>query len=432
MKKNYTTVELDLHKSEFGNYILTHYDVMEEIYRSEYSQIFKIRQLDTNNIQVLKAIQKKSYLKFDLEGLKRVRHENIVAVEQTGESEHFYYMLMEFIEGSTLEKFIETFGPCSTELVNRYFHQIYYALQYLHNHHDGQLIYRDLKPSNLMISNDGKITLIDMNTLRLKKDSSHSDTYYIGSRGFTAPEAYGYAQSTETSDVYSLGATLYFLLTGNTPSVGILFHEEIKSSKLDHKYKAIILKATKFNPKDRYQSVAAVKNAINQHFLIRRFYVVASLFIILTMVTGFGINKYRVLDKETIDENLINPVELTENEISSIPFSYEDISNMKWAENGLRISKFDGYINITYDRTLMDSSLKDFMYISVATSNEPLYQRNLYFWAYNAAVLNRGFLTYTDEGFNERIDADYYFAITIYDETKRPIGYYYNGEPYVP
>jgi serine/threonine protein kinase len=432
MKKNYIAVELDLHKSEFGNYILTHYDIMEEIYRSENSQIFKIRQLETNNIQVLKAIQKKTYLNFDLEGFKRVRHENIVIVEQTGESEHFYYMLMEFIEGSTLEKFIETFGPCSTELVNCYIHQIYQALQYLHNHHDGQLIYCDLKPSNLMISNDGKITLIDMNTLRLKKDSSHSDTYYIGSRGFTAPEAYGYAQSTETSDVYSLGATLYFLLTGNTPSVGILFHEEIKSSKLDLKYKAIILKATKFNPKDRYQSVAAVKNAINQHFFIRRFYVVVSLFIILTMVTGFGINKYQALDKEIIDENLINPVGSTENEMTSIPFDYEDISNMRWAESGLSISKFDGYINVTYDRTFMASSLKDFMYISVVRSKEPLYQRSLYFWTYEAAVLNRGFLLYTDEGFNETIVAGDYFAITIYDDMKKPIGYYYNSEPYVP
>ena len=164
-------------------------------------------------------------------------------------------MLFRSIDGTTLENAVENSGPCSTELVQKYIHQIYQALQYLHHHYDGQLIYRDLKPSNIMVTKDGKITLIDINTLRMKKNLSKSDTYYIGSRGYTAPEAYGYAQSTETSDVYSLGATLYFLLTGQIPSVGNLFHDEIKASNLNQKYKAIILKATKFNPKDRYQKI---------------------------------------------------------------------------------------------------------------------------------------------------------------------------------
>lgn len=316
MKENYIAVELDLHRSDFGKYLFSHYDILEEIYRSENSQLFKIKELESNHIRVLKAIQKRPFLSFDYDGFKRIRHDHIVLVEQTGESEHFYYMVMEYIEGTTLENYIETFGPCSTELVQKIIHQIYQALEYLHHHYDGQLIYRDLKPSNIMISKGGKITLIDVNTLRMKKDLSNSDTYYIGSRGYTAPEAYGYAQSTETSDVYSLGATLYFLLTGNVPSVGSLFHEEIKASNMNLKYRTIILKATKFNPKDRYQSAAAFKHAIVQPFAMKRILVMASLLVILAMVAGFGMNVYQSLDNASKKSNASDNSVITMNPAS--------------------------------------------------------------------------------------------------------------------
>ena len=190
MNENYIAVELDLHRSEFGKYLLAHYDILEEIYHSENSQIFKIKQLGSNNIRVLKAIKKRPFINFDFDGFQKIRHEHIVLVDQTGESEHFFYMLMEYIDGTTLENAVENSGPCSTELVQKYIHQIYQALQYLHHHYDGQLIYRDLKPSNIMVTKDGKITLIDINTLRMKKNLSKSDTYYIGSRGYKIGRAH--------------------------------------------------------------------------------------------------------------------------------------------------------------------------------------------------------------------------------------------------
>lgn len=370
MKENYIAVELDLHRSDFGKYLFSHYDILDEIYRSENSQLFKIKELESNQIRVLKAIQKRPFLSFDYDGFKRIRHDHIVLVEQTGESEHFYYMVMEYIEGTTLENYIETFGPCSTELVQKIIHQIYQALEYLHHHYDGQLIYRDLKPSNIMISKGGKITLIDVNTLRMKKDLSNSDTYYIGSRGYTAPEAYGYAQSTETSDVYSLGATLFFLLTGNVPSVGSLFHEEIKSSNLNYKYRTIILKATKFNPKDRYQNVAAFKHDIAQPFVMKRIVVMAALLVVLAMAAGFGMNVYQSFDNASkkdfeSDSSVItmNPASQT-TEINPTEDSIIDITD---GENPLGVATESDDPTGTETATEMNSETEE----AVAQTTEP-------------------------------------------------------------
>jgi len=529
MKETYIAVELDLHRSDFGKYLFSHYDILDEIYRSENSRIFKIKKLESDGIQILKAIKKRPFLNFDFAGFDRIKHEHIVLVDQTGESENYYYMVMEYIEGSTLEQFVEINGPCSTDLVLRYIQQINLALQYLHNHYDGQLIYRDLKPSNIMVSTTGKITLIDINTLRMKKDRSHSDTYYIGSRGYTAPEAYGYAQSTETSDVYSLGATLYFLLTGNVPSVGSFFHDEIKASELSHKYKSVILKATSFNPKDRYQSVSAFKHAINQRFFIKRIMAMASMILILTMATGFGLSIYQTLEtdpfeniesdntralasktnltvvglpdlsisqsfvegfsNEAITETAEEPTEViteshsessseaepateakaevktetkteptteaivattedaskpifitpeptteetTENRYASDLYTNEDIENMKLAGKGLFIIKENGYVNFSYNRAMMDPALSDFKYISAGTSTTPFDKNSLHYLVYGAVEKGYGFQTYTDYGFNETVKAGDYLEVMIFDADKKPIGYYFINDPYVP
>ncbi len=441
MKENYIAVELDLHQSEFGKYVLSHYDILEEIYRSENSQLFKVRRHDSTKINVLKVIKKKPFLLFDLDGFKRIQHEHIVVVEETGESDYFYYMLMAFIEGSTLENHIERSGPCTIDIAKFYIYQIYQALEYLHHHYEGQFIYRDLKPSNIMVTKDNKIILIDINTIRMKKDSSQSDTYYIGSRGYTAPESYGYAQSTESSDVYSLGATLYFLLTGKVPAVGRLFHDEINTSALKLKYKSIICKATKFNPKDRYQNVVHFKQAIFQPFFFKKALYIISFLIILTIASGFGINmyqsdqmekKFEFPKEQSLKSTKDTFEETTESNYVLPPFTKEDFADLKQASRGINLLKFDNYVNITYDRAVMDGTLRDFKYISVGTSNGPFDGISLYDLAYGAAVNEWGFQVYADEGFNEFVKKGDFIYVIIFDAMKKPIAYYFTNEPYVP
>ena len=129
------------------------------------------------------------------------------------------YLVMDFIEGRTLEDYLEKANGSSLPLdqVVEWAEQICNVLNYLHNHQP-PIIFRDLKPSNVMISESGHIYLIDFGIARMFKPGQSHDTIALGSPGFAAPEQYGKAQSSPRSDIYSLGALLHCLLTGVDPS----------------------------------------------------------------------------------------------------------------------------------------------------------------------------------------------------------------------
>ncbi len=129
------------------------------------------------------------------------------------------YLVMDFIEGQTLEDYVEKAAgsPLPLEQVLDWGVQICDVLNYLHTHQP-PIIFRDLKPSNVMISDSGHVYLIDFGIARVFKPGQSHDTVALGSPGFAAPEQYGKAQSTPRSDIYSLGALLHCLLTGVDPS----------------------------------------------------------------------------------------------------------------------------------------------------------------------------------------------------------------------
>src|SRR5436305_6011923 len=129
------------------------------------------------------------------------------------------YLVMDFIEGQTLEDYLQKANgsPLPFDQVLEWGKQLYDVLDYLHNRQP-PIIFRDLKPSNVMISESRHIFLIDFGIARIFKPGKSHDTVALGSPGFAAPEQYGKAQSTPRSDIYSLGALLHNLLTGIDPS----------------------------------------------------------------------------------------------------------------------------------------------------------------------------------------------------------------------
>ncbi|MGH2481564.1 MAG: serine/threonine protein kinase, partial [Ktedonobacteraceae bacterium] len=129
------------------------------------------------------------------------------------------YLVMDFIEGQTLEEHLEQIGggPLPIARVLGWAEQLCDVLSYLHTQQP-PVIFRDLKPSNVMISKSGHIYLIDFGIARIFKPGKQHDTVALGSPGYAAPEQYGKAQSTPRSDIYSLGALLHYLLTGVDPS----------------------------------------------------------------------------------------------------------------------------------------------------------------------------------------------------------------------
>lgn len=133
------------------------------------------------------------------------------------QGEERWYLVMEYIEGSTLADIARIRGKLPQEEVLDWGSKLCEILDYLHRQ-DPPVIFRDLKPANIMLTPDGLIKLIDFGIARHFKMESSQDTVSFGSAGYAPPEQYGHNQTDPASDIYSLGATLHYLLTGVNPS----------------------------------------------------------------------------------------------------------------------------------------------------------------------------------------------------------------------
>ncbi len=150
--------------------------------------------------------------------LARLSHPNLPRIYEQFEEDGRWYLVMDFIEGQTLEGYLEDRGgrlPIKEALQLGV--QLTNVLGYLHARQP-PIVFRDLKPSNVMLTPDGRVYLIDFGIARLFKPGQAKDTMAFGSPGFAAPEQYGKAQTTPRSDVFSLGALLHHLISGADPS----------------------------------------------------------------------------------------------------------------------------------------------------------------------------------------------------------------------
>lgn len=150
----------------------------------------------------------------EAEVLSELSHPYLPNVSDYFEFEGFRYLVEDFVEGQTLEERARDSLPLPENEVVRWALQICQALQYLHDH---GLIYRDLKPSNIMVNEDGDVKLIDFGLVRFYTMGKAQDTVIMGTPGFAAPEQYGTGQTDPRSDVFSLGALMHHLLTGADP-----------------------------------------------------------------------------------------------------------------------------------------------------------------------------------------------------------------------
>ncbi|HEX9133008.1 MAG TPA: serine/threonine-protein kinase [Ktedonobacteraceae bacterium] len=151
--------------------------------------------------------------------LAGLQHPNIPSIYDYFHEAGHWYFVMEFIEGETLEDYFSRAagGTLPVKEVLDIGIQLCSVLEYLHNHQP-PIIFRDLKPGNVMRAADGHLYLIDFGIARHFKPGRSRDTTALGSLGYAAPEQYGKAQTTARSDIYSLGVILHQALTGNDPT----------------------------------------------------------------------------------------------------------------------------------------------------------------------------------------------------------------------
>lgn len=171
------------------------------------------------------------------------------------------FVVMDYIEGRPLSEVLKLEGAQPQEKVIEWAKDLCSALDYLHSMNP-PIIYRDMKPSNIMLKPDGKVKLIDFGTAKEFDVESLADTTALGTRGYAAPEQFGDARgrgihkTDARTDIYSLGATLYHIITGKNPSEPPYVIKPIRdwNPKLSSGLEKIINKCTMPNPEDRYQS----------------------------------------------------------------------------------------------------------------------------------------------------------------------------------
>ncbi len=156
--------------------------------------------------------------KTEAQMLYRLHHANLPRVYDFFEDDGSHFLVMDYIDGFTYEEQVRVRGPLGEDEVRKVARELIEVLSYMHSQKP-PVIFRDLKPANVMRDRNGTLKLIDFGIAKLFEDARHQTHTIIrsaGTPGFAAPEQYG-AGTDERSDVYSLGATLYCLLTGQVP-----------------------------------------------------------------------------------------------------------------------------------------------------------------------------------------------------------------------
>ena len=167
------------------------------------------------------------------------------------------YLVRSYLPGESLTRRIERQGPWGEEACRQLGGKMAALLERLHRM-DPPIIHRDIKPDNIIIGPDGEVGLIDFGIARQYKPHQDSDTRIMGSSVTAAPEQYGFTQTDQRADLYALGATLIWTLTGSYD------RDSLTEAAVSPQLKTILRKCTAFSPEDRYPSAVALKDALSR------------------------------------------------------------------------------------------------------------------------------------------------------------------------
>lgn len=216
---------------------------------------------DNNNEVVVQSAIEEAQM------IKELDHPAIVRIVDIIENDEVIYIIEDYIEGETLGSIVEEHGAQPQKLVIDWAMQLCEALEYLHTRKP-PIIYRDMKPANVMLKPDGNVKVIDFGIAREYKEHGLADTINLGTRGYAAPEQFGDKGQTDArTDVYCLGATIYHLVSGHNPAEPPYEMKPIRywNPQLSAGLEVIIQKCTQFNPEDRYQSCAELLYALHHY-----------------------------------------------------------------------------------------------------------------------------------------------------------------------
>lgn len=226
----------------------------------------------------VKAIPKKDDANFDLLAepniLKKLNHPALPRIIDIEQDEKNIYIIEDYIEGTPLDKQLHTKKSFDEATVIEWAKQLCNILYYLHSQKPNPIIYRDMKPSNIIVSADNVVKVIDFGIAREFKKDSGSDTSYMGTRGYAAPEQYGTSQTDARTDIYSLGVTMYHLLTGKSPNEPPYEFKPLRliDNSFSEGIEFIVNKCVQNDPVNRYQSTTELLHDLENIYTFNTIY----------------------------------------------------------------------------------------------------------------------------------------------------------------
>lgn len=263
---------------EIGAILDGRYKILDQIGKGGMSVVYMARDEKLSQSCAVKEVRKDGVKDFEVvkQGLvaetnilKKLRHSGLPEIKDIIDTNDSFVIVMELVDGRSMDKVLDEKGALPEEYVVEWAKQICDVFQYLHTRTPA-IIYRDMKPSNIMLKPDGSICIIDFGTAREFKEHNVKDTTTLGTVGYAAPEQYGGAgqrQSDARTDIFTLGATIYHLVTGYSPNpsappyYGMVPIRQIDPT-LSKGLEKIILKCCQQKPEDRYQNCLEVLYAL--------------------------------------------------------------------------------------------------------------------------------------------------------------------------
>lgn len=278
---------------KIGMMIGDRYEILEKIGTGGMSDVYKAKCHKLNRFVAVKVLKQEfcenanfvSKFRIEAQAAAGLMHPNIVNVYDVGEEGGIHYIVMELVEGITLKKYIEKKARLSYKEAVSIAIQICMGIEAAHNNH---IIHRDIKPQNIIISKDGKVKVTDFGIAKAATSNTITSNV-MGSVHYTSPEQARGGYSDEKSDIYSLGISLFEMLTGRVPfngetTVAIAIKHIQEDLPLIQDYvmevpsgvEGIVQKCCQKSPDRRYQSMGEVIADLKQSLMNPEGFVVAS------------------------------------------------------------------------------------------------------------------------------------------------------------
>ncbi len=254
-----------------GSYLINRYEIIMKIGSGGMADVYKAKDHVLNRLVAIKVLKQEystdatfvKKFRVEAQSAAGLSHPNIVNVYDVGEDEGVYFIVMELVQGITLKNYIDMKGKLDIREALNISVQIASGLSAAH---ENRIIHRDIKPQNIIMSRDGKVKVTDFGIAKVA-DSTTVTTTAAGTVHYISPEQARGGYSDERSDIYSLGITMYEMVTGRVPFEGetnvavALMHiqSEITPPRqlepsIPVSFEKIILKCTQKKPERRYAS----------------------------------------------------------------------------------------------------------------------------------------------------------------------------------